>query len=226
MHVGRPERVKSSSDIVAKVRQRQVTMLMMDANMALLLVVERLRSRGVHVDVCAWFPWATRDGHRRMDSCCIALSCPGAHQLEFLKGENPQGNWGGVQKLPSRVVGDSQLHDHPGYGQLLHAYLPKTNTFDRFLYETFLKPSLAPCSSHMEDHVRSRGRHLDQRGFTGKNANIYVKDKLHTRERRLDLGRFLFNGKWPNGAHYPLCVMTKMPSTRSAKAKQRRRAKS
>ena len=96
-----------------------MTCLMMDATMILLKLVGFVPSSGVVIDVCAYCPWVTRDGHKGMDSCCIALiNCPGVHRFDSSRAETK------AIKLPSRVQ-DNQLKEHQGYGQFLSAYHPK-----------------------------------------------------------------------------------------------------
>ena len=59
--------------IVRLVRAHNVTLLATDANMALLLVMQELRSSGVRADTLAWWPWRLEDGSKGMDSCAIIL---------------------------------------------------------------------------------------------------------------------------------------------------------
>ena len=203
-----------------------VKLLMMDANMAELVVVEKLRSRGVLVDVCAWLPWMTLDGQKGMDSCFIALiDCPGSHLLNFAKNSDspdPPCPWdpGRHLQLPCWVK-NNQVQNNPnvgfngGYGQLLTAYLPKNRAaFDRCLAE-FLRPSAVADSQVMYDKIFKAGRTVEQRGLNLHDATGYATDRLRTHEKRLDLDRLQFEGQWPASAHYPLCMMTRMASHRS-----------
>ena len=54
-----------------KVRDYRVQVLMGDFNMALFRVIPELRSRGLTVDLGAWYPWKTPAGTPMSDSCGI-----------------------------------------------------------------------------------------------------------------------------------------------------------
>ena len=101
--------------IACKIKEHDMTCLMMDATMILLKLVSFIRSSGVVIDVCAYCPWVTSEGHQGMNSCCIELiNCPGFHRLDNLKEQAE------VIKLTSWVE-NGQLKDHPGYGPFLTA---------------------------------------------------------------------------------------------------------
>ena len=54
-----------------------------DFNMALFMVIPELRSRGVTIDLAAWFPWKRTDGTPCADSCGIFfVKRPGLYQLK------------------------------------------------------------------------------------------------------------------------------------------------
>ena len=88
------------------------------------------------------------------------INCSGVRRLDS-SAEQAE-----VTKFPSRVE-NSQLKDHPGYGQLLTAYHPKDDNQEAL--KTFFAPPLAEQSDEMRNHVRSRGRDRDQRSF-GQNV--------------------------------------------------------
>ena len=216
------EQAKLLKTIVRLVEEHEVTLLCTDANMALLLVMEELRSSGVHADTLAWWPWRLEDGSKGMDSCAIILiNHPGSHKptfgLEKLKNDTL---WRDANLLPSRVEG-GQLRDHHGFGQLTTAYLPK-GKFEASL-EAFLRPSVP--ADELEDIGRSRGRDAATRGLSEHNLRRYNSACLKTRQLPLTQELFLYEGKFPNGCHYPLCMATTMNSRRSAKALAKRNAK-
>lgn len=127
------ERTQFLSTIVRLVQEHNVTILMMDANMAMLMVMEALRSSGVRADTVAWWPWQLEDGTEGMDSCCILLiNQPGRHKLQHdLMQLNQQTLWKDTPLLPSNCV-HGILRNHPGFGQLTTAYHPK-DKFEEFL---------------------------------------------------------------------------------------------
>ena len=75
-----------------------------DFNVSLFLVVPSLRSRGVVIDLAAWYPWKAPDGTPNADSCGIFfLNRPGFYcfvkGLDDLHDCDPSGIlWAGVQQ--------------------------------------------------------------------------------------------------------------------------------
>ena len=70
-----------------KIVELEVDVLCADANMGMLALVSTLRSRGVCVDVGAWFPWQLATGERAMDSCTILfINKPGVYELDKSRG--------------------------------------------------------------------------------------------------------------------------------------------
>ena len=54
-----------------KIQEYDVKVLMGDFNMALFRVIPELRSRGVTIDLAAWYPWKSAEGVQMADSCGI-----------------------------------------------------------------------------------------------------------------------------------------------------------
>jgi len=82
---------KAHDDFLAylsnKIVELKVDVLCTDANMGMLALFSRLRSRGVCVDVGAWFPWQLATGERAMDSCTILfINKPGVYELDKSRG--------------------------------------------------------------------------------------------------------------------------------------------
>ena len=73
-----------------------VDIMMADANMAACKMVTELRSRGLIINVAAWWPWKDEQGRPKMDSVFIAfLNKPGVYKLYKGMGDlhqkRPQG---------------------------------------------------------------------------------------------------------------------------------------
>ena len=67
----------------------------------------------------------------------------------------------------------------------------------------------------MEDRVRSCGRTAGQRRLTEHDQNTYATPNLRTRERRSDWEKTCVGGELlPQGIHYPLISLGKMPCNR------------
>jgi hypothetical protein len=54
-----------------KTQEYDVKVFMGDFNMALFRVIPELRSRGVTIDLAAWYPWKSAEGVQMADSCGI-----------------------------------------------------------------------------------------------------------------------------------------------------------
>ena len=190
---------------------RSHTVLMGDFNMSLFQVVPELRSRGVTIDLAAWFPWKTTDATPCADSCGIFfLNHPGS--LRLVKGlsdlhdQDPSGilwagadkTWLGDQRRPVPIqvfATDDYLRfsADAGPGFPLTTYMPKGNGVRRALEQT-LTPTLSEAQM---EALRKE----------------YQLPKF--REKRLAVELFRHEGEQQRGSHYPLCVFTDNPGWRS-----------
>ena len=59
--------------LLRKICHLKVQVLMGDFNMPLFRVVPELRSRGLMIDLGAWYPWKSLEGEHMSDSCGIFL---------------------------------------------------------------------------------------------------------------------------------------------------------
>jgi hypothetical protein len=65
-----------------KIETFNVQVLMGDFNMSLFMVIPELRSRGVKIDLGAWYPWKSLEGEPMTDSCGIFfVNLPGVYTL-------------------------------------------------------------------------------------------------------------------------------------------------
>ena len=130
-----PDRLKAFWDwLEQKLRQYNVKVLMGDFNMSLFRVIPELRSRGVVIDLAAWYPWKAKDdGEAMADSCGIFfLNAPGEYRLCRNLGHLHEDDGRGIL---SHVPAEQDLHAHyfdriprdSGPGMGLHIYLPKEN---------------------------------------------------------------------------------------------------
>ena len=79
-----------------KVKTFDVKVMMGDFNMSLFQVISELRSRGVEIDLGAWYPWKSPRGDPMSDSCGIFfINMPGEYTLEkglpHLTADVPEG---------------------------------------------------------------------------------------------------------------------------------------
>ena len=65
-----------------QIENYNVQVLMGDFNMSLFMVIPELRSRGVKIDLGAWYPWKSLEGEPMADSCGIFfVNLPGVYTL-------------------------------------------------------------------------------------------------------------------------------------------------
>ena len=179
--------------------------------MALFEVVPQLRSRGVTIDIAAWFPWKAPDGTPCADSCGIfVLNLPGS--IRLVKGlcdlhdQNPSGilwagatkTWLGHQRCPVPIPDGAKddfrrFETNAGPGFPLKTYLPKGEGVRRALEET-----LTPTLNQSQIEALKRKCMLPK--FT---------------EKRLFVQLYVRHGVQQKGSHYPLCLHIDNPGWRS-----------
>ena len=80
-----------------KIRIYDVKVLMGDFNMSLFRVIPELRSRGLVIDLGAWYPWKSLNGEPMSDSCGIFfVNLPGVYTLNKNLGDIHERNPTGV----------------------------------------------------------------------------------------------------------------------------------
>ena len=237
------ERDRFLTKVTDLVHEHQVDILMMDANMALLMVFDSLRRSGVKCDLAAWTPWQLIDGTRCMDSCAIVfINKPGVYTLtkgiDDLHGENRDGlNWpsapqradtddlgggpvvrsGGHAWEGTFKVWDSNVsHGHP-----YAAFHPKGASQFQEKLQQILQPSTSP--KELEYLARRSGRSKDNRKaeLWGDSAESYKRSNLLVKEMKVHQEHY--NWDFPPGSHYPLCAATDMNGNRSDEGKQRKK---
>jgi hypothetical protein len=200
-----------------------VDVLMGDFNMSLFKVAPELRSCGVEVDMVAWYPWRSTDGHMMSDSQGIFLINKKATielhvGLECLHAGDPNGiGWdtGGMNLLCHYDV----WPPNSGPGQTLATYLPKSAN-----YVDKVGPSLAP-TYRKEALMAAVADTGDTKGDKEGKSPAHVRPHLKIREKRLDPELWTFEGKHRRGAHFPLCAYTNNVGRRSDAAFNARREK-
>ena len=199
-----PNELEKFWDWLAKQLIR-VDVLMGDFGLALLMLVPALRSRGVTIDLAAWFPWKMWNGTPCADTCGIFfLHRPGQYKLnkglEDLHAKNPNGILWDHRNIatvtspslpgpPDLPPPSFAFFDEKGPGFPLSSFLPCNSSAVAEQLRVTLTPSLNP------DELSQKQR-----------AGILFK----VQEKRLvpsddeDLG---FPGH--QSRHYPLCAFTK-----------------
>ena len=184
-------------------RLRHCDVLMGDFNMSLFMVVPEIRSRGVTIDLAAWFPWKMPDGTACADSCGIFfVNRPGQYELvtglEDLHANDDTGFFW-EENVNTEKFLIFERDGAPGFE--LSCYLPKENVQQKV--RESLTPSLSPQA-------------LEQ-----QKAELGL---FKTLEKRLKIEHFECQGTHQKGSHYPLAVFTKNPSWRSPEKHKQRTA--
>ena len=202
-----PTKLKQFWDWLAE-RLLTCDVLMGDFNMAFFMVVPEIRSRGVTIDLGAWFPWKAPDGRACADSCGIFfVNRPGIFHLKTgLADLHADDKTGFFWEQPAVAGGSDEPFDifelNGGPGFPLQHYLPKENVQDK------VRETLTPS--------------LDEKGLAKLRGEGLL---LKVSEKRLERVHFECMGKHQKGSHYPLCVYTQNPGWRSPeKFKERSQA--
>jgi hypothetical protein len=100
-----------------------VKVLMGDFNMALFLVIPELRSRGVTIDLAAWYPWKSAEGVQMADSCGIFfIDTPGEYTLcKGLKDLHDNDSTGILWKAEPVAAGDDSNGGADGFHRMRSA---------------------------------------------------------------------------------------------------------
>ena len=188
--------------LASKLKEHKVQVLMGDFNMSLFKVVPELRSRGVPIQLTAWYPWRERDTNRPMaDSCGIFMCVPAIVSPKVNMNWFDEAWW--------------TLRDHEengGPGQTLYTYLPKAQELEDKLQSSF--EPLEPAVAGTDDAVVAKGKGKGK-SKTKSKATPSQRMGLTVREKRLDAETWEWRGKFHKGAHFPLAAFTNNVGRRS-----------
>jgi hypothetical protein len=212
-----------------KIQEYHVKVLMGDFNMALFRVIPELRSRGVTIDLAAWYPWKSAEGVQMADSCGIFfIDTPGEYTLfKGLKDLHADDSTGILWKAEPVVAGHGsnggadgfhRMRSSGGPGQPLKTYLPK----DMGLREKLL-PSLEPSTESKEAMSQQAAATANAKGRAAVAATPRTCVKI--REKRLEFELWRLNGDHYKASHYPICVFTNNVGRRSPERLEARQQK-
>ena len=212
------------------IQKYKVQVIMGDYNMACFHAVSVFRSRGIVVDVGAWYPFKSVQGVPMSDSCVVLfVNLPAEyrlyHGLDCLHARDETGLF---HKSRPAVAGRhkdaryDRIEQQAGPGMPLKTYLPKGDTVTN--WETKIRPFLTPSSESADVVQRYTDLQAQQhRNFTRDSVG---PDFLRMKEKRLDLNKWLVGGTNVGGSHFPLCVFTNNPGRRSENKTYERSLKS
>ena len=199
-----------------------VVFLAGDFNMALHLVVPKLRSRGLIVDCCAWYPWrhATEQLHGQylgIESCAIFYIGGTVEvklewsldDLPFLTRSGPVKGENNTDDNSDKELDVYRGSNHPGQPWSAYRTVKHKETDDMKNLEKNLRMLLQPSTAVAELAAVPR-------------PDLYCP-YLRLRQKKMDRGAWLGrDGELHNGAHYPLCVFTNNARARSKEGEERR----
>ena len=202
-----------------KLRQHDVKVLMGDFNMALFRVIPELRSRGVVIDLAAWFPWkALEDGEAMADSCGIFfLNAPGEYKLhralEDLHDTDDRGILSDVHDAGHVHYADyyDRIPKQAGPGQPLDVFLPKAADL-----REKIEPSLQESQESSLTLAEARA------AVAARKRDAPTCSHLRVKEKRLDARLWTCGGANVKGSHFPICVFTNNVGRRAPEALARR----
>ena len=194
-----------------KCRRYGVHVLIGDFNMSLFKVVPELRSRGVHAQLCSWFPWMSEEDHFLMsDSCGIFFLMPCAVKRHISLDM--------VEKEFDKLI---KLPMNGGPGQTLNTK-SKSNIAK-------IKDSMIPVPVAEEGEYEP-GEYADAVAAPTTAQSAVADNKVFkVREKALDPNVWMYQGANHKGSHFPLCAFTNSEGRRSeerfVKRQERQRAK-
>ena len=176
--------------------------------MANFKVIPELRSRGIRIDLAAWYPWRdAQTGLMCFDSTGIfVINKTATYQLVYglrdLHSNNATGLcWEGCAANGSTPLDTYSLNEGPGKPN--NCYLPKTETVEEKLRANFIVSSTTDTGTNSA--VAGNNARADARG-TG---NMRMRPCLRWKEKRLEKAKWLYNGNIRKVAHYPSCFFHK-----------------
>ena len=191
--------------------------------MALTQAIPRLRSRGLRIDCCAWYPWyhtseCTHNQSLGFDSCAI-FYIGGFVEVRLPWDFSDVDFLTAVRGTPQSRSDDKRLDEYEGTncpGQPWSCY---RRTAHR---ET---DSMKNLSQHLKDLLEPETAVAELRSASDNRSNVYCPF-LRLNQKALDKSEWLSKtGQVHHGAHFPLCVFTKNAGHRSEEADQRRNDK-
>ena len=189
------------------IADHKIDVLMGDFNMSLFKVVPELRSRGIRIELIAWYPWKSKDGNAMADSCGIFLinkPCVVALDRGLLSLHNVDSTGIGHEDAQGYTrsvtpAGYAVFEANAGPGMPLKTYLPKAEDIVEKLRPSLtLGAHTAVAEAWDEEEGSKVGRSL-----------------LKVKEKRLEAEFWKFQGENHKGSHFPVCAFTDNVGRRS-----------
>ena len=228
--------------LAKKIETFNVQVLMGDFNMSLFMVIPELRSRGVKIELGAWYPWKSLEGEPMADSCGIFFgNLPGVYtlskNLDHLHDRDATGILARGEDLcedfedggeEAAAVDSAVAETGEDSGESEDDAPKPFGGFDRIddnqgpgkSLPTYL-PKEAPLLAKMRPSLTPSKESAAVAAPNKDRKNDGIKFK----EKRFSAKIWRYKGEHQRGSHFPICVFTNNVGRRSPEKLEERRQK-
>ena len=232
-----------------KIVEFHVQVLMGDFNMSLFMVIPELRSRGVKIDLGAWYPWKSLEGEPMSDSQGIFfVNLPGVYTLSKNLGHLHDRDETGILARGQPVVSGEQCISRKDFGDGGEEAAADDSAVAETGEDSDESKDDAPKPFGGFDRIEENaGPGMRLGTYLPKNANLTKKfsasltpaplaavaapnkdrknDGIKFKEKRLDARIWRCKGVHQKGSHFPICVFTNNVGRRSPEKLEERKQK-
>ena len=232
-----------------KIETFNVQVLMGDFNMSLFRVIPELRSRGVQIDLGAWYPWKSLEGEPMTDSCGIFfVNLPGVYTLSKNLDHLHDRDATGILARGEPVVSGEPCISRKDFGDGGEEAAADDSAAAETGEDSDESKDDAPKPFGGFDRIEENaGPGMRLGMYLPKNANLTEKfsasltptplaavaapnkdrknDGIKFKEKRLSAKIWRCEGVHQLGSHFPICVFTNNVGRRSPQKLEERRQK-
>ena len=225
-----------------KIETFNVQVLMGDFNMSLFMVIPELRSRGVKIDLGAWYPWKSLEGEPMTDSCGIFfVNLPGVYTLSKNLDHLHDRDATGI--LARGVDLTEDFEDGGEEAAAVNSAVAETGEdsgeseddapkpfggFDRIDDNQGpgkSLPTYLPKKDSLLDKMRPSLTPSKESAAVAAPNKDRKNDGIKFKEKRLSAKIWRYKGEHQRGSHFPICVFTNNVGRRSPEKLEERRQK-
>ena len=189
-----------------------------DFNMSLLALREELHSRGVHLQLLAWYPWRNSSGNTMLDSLGIfSVNIHVSIRLYHdLRNFDDDGNLINAE-IEAAVVAATGVHFvHKRVDSYEGIAAPPRKSLTCYM------PKLKDCRGRIETALQPAYNATELEKFMSLQKGFAASMPRPMKEKRLSDTDFVYDGQAYGDAHFPVVAYTDYKSRRSDEAHQRR----
>jgi hypothetical protein len=225
-----------------RIKTFNVQVLMGDFNMSLFMVIPELRSRGVKIDLGAWYPWKSLEGEPMTDSCGIFfVNLPGVYTLSKNLDHLHDRDATGI--LARGVDLTEDFEDGGEEAAAVNSAVAETGEdsgeseddapkpfggFDRIDDNQGpgkSLPTYLPKKDSLLDKMRPSLTPSKESAAVAAPNKDRKNDGIKFKEKRLSAKIWRYKGEHQRGSHFPICVFTNNVGRRSPEKLEERRQK-